>query len=76
MGEGREHVRVHAAEKVLRWEEGFVLVATGSENSKTSVVMWPEGRRKEERIGELGRKEKDSGKKEGRLNREGKLPMI
>lgn len=44
-------VCVHTAEKVLRWEEGFVPMAAGSENSKTSVVMWPEGRRKEERIG-------------------------
>ena len=50
-GEGREHIRVHAAEKVLRWEEGFVLVATGSENSKTSVVMWPEGGGKRKGLG-------------------------
>lgn len=68
-------VCVHIAEKVLRWEEGFVLVAAGSENSKTSVVMWLEGRRKEERIVETG-KGKNLGRKEETPNLERKPEVL
>lgn len=58
-----EQVCVHTAEKVLRWEEGFVPVAAGSENRKTSVVMWPEGGGKRRR---LWRPEKETWRKERR----------